>query len=319
VRYAAIQLFVARAGDVQPDFQLTEANAAAVAAICARLDGLPLAIELAAARIRLCAPQALLGLLDKRLALLTGGARDAPARQQPLRAEIAWSYELLDAAAQRLFRRLSVFVGGWTLAAAEAIATTHDPVFEGLNVLAGLASLVEQSLARRFDRPDGEPRFTMLETIREYALEELAASGESETIERRHAEYYLALAEAAELLIESLSFSRDLGERSNISVAVEGLASLAMAWRRPGQAAQLYGAAAALREAIGAPLWPSLRAEYDLSVAALRAHLGAAAFDAAWAAGRALPLDAAIGAALESGAGHDIATLTVAPDGLRHL
>src|SRR5206468_5702025 len=116
-RYAAIQLFVERAGDVQPDFQLTEANAESVAATCARLDGLPLAIELAAVRCRLFAPDALLALLDNRLALLRGGPRDVPARQQTLRAEIGWSYELLDAAEQQLFRRLSVFAGGWRLEA----------------------------------------------------------------------------------------------------------------------------------------------------------------------------------------------------------
>ncbi len=196
--YAAVRLFVERARNVRPDFQLTEADATAVVAICARLDGLPLAIELAAARCRLFAPEALLALLDRRLALLSDGPRDLPARQQTLRAEIGWSYDLLAPADQQLFRQLSVFAGGWTLTAVEAIATANPQVAGRSNVLDGLASLVEHSLVRRAEGSPGIPRFTMLETIREYALEQLVVSGEADPIQERHADYYVMLAESAE-------------------------------------------------------------------------------------------------------------------------
>ena len=192
-QYEAVALFIQRAGAARPEFHVTNQNAAAVAEICARLDGLPLAIELAAARIKLLPPQALLGRLGNRLQLLTGGSRDRPARQQTLRATIEWSYGLLDAAEQAAFRRLAVFSGGWTLEAAGALvgATNGD-------VLEDTASLLDKSLVRREDIPDGEPRFRMLETIHEFAFEQLERSGEARSMRARHAEYFLNLAEAAE-------------------------------------------------------------------------------------------------------------------------
>jgi predicted ATPase/DNA-binding CsgD family transcriptional regulator len=188
----AVALFAQRAAAARPDFRVTDQNAAAVAEICARLDGLPLAIELAAARIKLLPPQALLGRLGNRLQLLTGGARDRPARHQTLRATIDWSYGLLDEADKTLFRRLAVFSGGWTLESAEAICLATD------DLLDGLASLLDKSLLRQEETTGGEPRFRMLETLREYALERLEQSGDADTIRGRHAEHFLSLAEEAE-------------------------------------------------------------------------------------------------------------------------
>ena len=194
-QYAAVTLFIQRARAVKPDFQVTNANAPAVAEICARLDGLPLALELAAARVKLFPPQALLSRLDQRLKTLTGGARDVPARHQTLRSTIDWSYQLLAADEQALFARLGVFAGGCTVEAAEAVCPgTGD--FQG-NVIDGLAALVDQSLVRQQEGVAGEPRFMMLETIREYALERLEARGEA-AVRRAHAAYYLQLAEVAE-------------------------------------------------------------------------------------------------------------------------
>nr|MBA2449465.1 adenylate/guanylate cyclase domain-containing protein [Chloroflexota bacterium] len=190
-QYGAVALFVERVTAIRPEFALTNQNAPTVAEICVRLDGLPLAIELAAARIRLLSPEAMLTRLERRLPLLTGGARDLPARQQTLRATIAWSYDLLDEGERALFRRLSIFVGGCTLEAAEAVCDLDGDL--GLDALDGMASLVAKSLVRQDAGPGGEPRFGMLETIREYGLEQLNASGETETIRRRHAEYYLHL------------------------------------------------------------------------------------------------------------------------------
>jgi predicted ATPase len=189
----AVQLFVERAQAAKPDFALTSPNAPVVAEIVRRLDGLPLAIELAAARVRLLPPAALLQRLESRLTLLTGGPRDAPIRQRTLRDEITWSYDLLSADEQGLFRRLAAFVGGFTLAAAEAV-TGCDGEFD---VFAGLASLVESSLVRQ-DEHDGEPRFGMLETIREYGLERLVDSGEEPTVRKSLATYFLVFAQAAE-------------------------------------------------------------------------------------------------------------------------
>lgn len=174
-RAEATALFVARAQAKKPDFALTTENAAAVAAICRHLDGLPLAIELAAARVRLLPPAALLTRLSHRLAVLTGGAADLPARQRTLRATIAWSYELLGADERALFRRLAVFAGGAALESVEQVATAAAPL--GIDILDGLEALVRQSLVQQ-EEPDGEPRFTMLETLREFALEQLALAGE---------------------------------------------------------------------------------------------------------------------------------------------
>ena len=193
---SAVALFVARAGAVAPDFALTTQNATAVAAICARLDGLPLAIELAAPHVTLLPPPALLARLEHRLQMLVGGARDLPERQQTLRAAIAWSYDLLHAGEQALFRRLCVFVGGATLEAVEAVCHTAGDL-EG-DALGWLAALVDKSLLRREEGPGGEARVGLLETIREYGREQLATSGEQVATERSHAAYYLALAEEAE-------------------------------------------------------------------------------------------------------------------------
>jgi predicted ATPase len=189
-------------GAVQPAFALTAANAAAVAAICHRLDGLPLAIELAAARIALFPPEALLARLSNRLALLTAGARDLPERQQTLRAAIDWSYHLLDVREQQLFAWLAVFVGGCTLEAAEAICKATSDV--AIDILDGVATLISHNLLRQQEGIDGEPRFTMLETIREYALEHLVASGELEVLRQRHAAFFATMAEAADLALSGL-------------------------------------------------------------------------------------------------------------------
>ena len=189
----AVSLFFHRAAAVKPDFALTEENAIAIAEICARLDGLPLAIELAAARVKLLSPAAMRTRLEKRLQLLTGGARDLPARQQTLRGAIDWSYELLGPAEQKLFRRLSVFVGGCTLEAAEAVCDTKSDL--GLDLLEGIDSLMDKSLLQKMEASAGEPRFVMLETIREYGLERLASSGEEPLTRRAHAAYCLVFAE----------------------------------------------------------------------------------------------------------------------------
>ena len=179
------------------DFALTNENASAVAAVCARLDGLPLAIELAAARIKLLSPSAMLARLESCLNLLTGGARDLPTRQQTLRGTVDWSYGLLNSAEQTLFRRLSVFLGGCTLEAAEAVCDTAGNL--GLDVLDGMASMMDKSLAQQVEGAAGETRFVMLSTIREYALERLAASDDVAATRRSHAAYYLVLAEEGAL------------------------------------------------------------------------------------------------------------------------
>jgi predicted ATPase/DNA-binding XRE family transcriptional regulator len=190
----AVQLFVERAQALRAGFCLSGENAAAVGAICRRLDGLPLAIELAAARMKLLAPVQLLARLDQRLAFLTGGERNRPPRQQTLRAAIQWSWDLLAPAEQVLFRQLGVFAGGWTLAAAEAVCTAGGE----LDVLDGLAALVDQSLVRQQDDPSGEPRFSLLDTLQEFALEQLEATGEAAALRREHAAYYCTLAKEAD-------------------------------------------------------------------------------------------------------------------------
>ncbi len=179
----SVRLFVERAQSVQPGFQLTDENAAAVAGLCVRLDGLPLAIELAAARVPLLSPEAILARLDQRLKLLTGGARDSAPRQQTLRNTIAWGHDLLEPAERKLFARLAVFAGSFSLEAAESVCEAD---------LETLAALVNRSMVRR----DGG-RFGMLETIREFALEQLQAGGESDEIAERHAAYFEDLAERA--------------------------------------------------------------------------------------------------------------------------
>jgi predicted ATPase len=194
--YEAVRLFIERAVDVRSDFAVDNENAPAVAAICWRLDGLPLAIELAAKRVKVFPPEILLGRLERRLKVLTGGARDLPTRQQTLRGAIAWSYDLLEVEEQVLFRRLAVFVGGCTLEAVEAVV--GDSL--DLDLVDALASLVDKSLVWETEEQAGtsypEPRFSMLETIREYAWEQLVASAEAEPVRERHATHYLALVES---------------------------------------------------------------------------------------------------------------------------
>lgn len=190
----AVQLFVARAQDARADFALTDDNAPAVAEICRRLDGLPLALELAAARSKILSPAALLARLDRRLPLLTGGAQNLPERQQTLRGTIAWSHDLLSEEERILFRRLGVFAGGWTLEAAEAVANGEG----GLDVFEELTSLVDKNLVRLVDHVGDEPRFAMLETIREFALECLGEeSDEAQAMRRAHAQYFADRALAA--------------------------------------------------------------------------------------------------------------------------
>jgi predicted ATPase len=193
LQYSAISLFVKRAAAVKPDFRLNEGNAAAVVEICSRLDGLPLAIELAAARTKLLSPSAMRTRLASRMQLLTGGARDLPARQQTIRQAIDWSYDLLSPPEQKLFRRLSVFVGGCTLEAVESVCDTKQDL--ELDVLDGMASMVDKSLARQIEQADGEPRFVMLETIREYGLGKMSESEEEMQTRRAHAAYCMVLAE----------------------------------------------------------------------------------------------------------------------------
>jgi predicted ATPase/DNA-binding CsgD family transcriptional regulator len=225
MEYAAVALFVQRAQALKPTFQLTAGNARALAEICLHLDGLPLAIELAAARIKLLSPQALLARLSHRLQVLTAGVQDAPVRQQTLRNTIAWSYDLLTAQEQRLFRRLSVFVGGCTLEAIEAVSAA---VGDGaVPVLERVASLIDKSLLQQTAQEGEEPRLLMLETIREYGLEGLAMSGEQEATRREHAAYCLVLAEEAQPKLEgpqqAVWLERLEREHENLRAALQWL------------------------------------------------------------------------------------------------
>ena len=217
----AARLFAARAHALREDFVLTAENAATVAEICRRLDGLPLAIELAAARIKVVPPSALLTRLEKRLSLLTGGGRDLPARQQTVRDTIAWSHDLLTPAEQVLFRRLAVFVGGSTLESAEAVAAAPGDL--GVETFEGIASLVDKSFLREDVGPDGQARFLMLETIREYGLEQLEASGDADAVHARHAAFFAALAEVARssmVLNQTAGLERLRAEDRNLLTAL---------------------------------------------------------------------------------------------------
>jgi predicted ATPase len=197
-QYAAVALFVERAQAARPDFAVTAANASAIAEICARLDGLPLAIELAATRVKLLPPDAMLARLSSRLQLLTGGPRDLEERQRTMRATIAWSAGLLSPAERTLFRRLAVFVGGCTLEAAEAVCQAPagaKPL--SIDLLDLLGALVDQSLVQQREE-GGEPRFSMLQVVREYALEQLEQSKDALAVHQAHAAYFQALGEQAE-------------------------------------------------------------------------------------------------------------------------
>ena len=222
-RLPAVALFVERAKAVKREFTLTKENAPAVAAICARLDGLPLAIELAAARIKLLPPSAMLARLESRLNLLTGGARDLPTRQQTLRSTVDWSYGLLNAAEQTLLRRLSVFTGGCTLEGVEAVCDTKGDL--GLDILDGMASMVDKSLVQQLEQVDAETRFLMLSTIREYALERLAESDDEVATRRAHAAYYLVLAEegAEDMVTHPEWLDRFEIEHDNFRLALDTL------------------------------------------------------------------------------------------------
>jgi predicted ATPase len=228
---AAVELFIQRAQAVKPDFNITNETAPAIAEICSRLDGLPLAIELAAARIKVLPPPVMLVRLENRLTILTGGARDLPARQQTLRNAIAWSYDLLDENEQKLFQRLSVFVAGCTVDAVEAVSGDAP---DRASILDQLESLMGKSLLREVERMGGEPRFLMLETLREFGLEQLDASGEQELVRGRHASFFLALAEGAEASLESAEqvqwMERMEQEHDNLRAVFE--------WSRTAQGAE---------------------------------------------------------------------------------
>jgi predicted ATPase/DNA-binding CsgD family transcriptional regulator len=231
----AVTLFVERAQAVAPDFRLTDANAAIVLQICRHLDGLPLAIELAAARLRILQPAALLARLDQRLSFLTGGTRDQPHRLRTMGDAIAWSYDLLSPAEQRLFQRLAVFVSGFTLEAAEWVAGIGSPVSgtggeTASSVFDCIASLLDHSLITREIGFDGASRFGMLETIREYGLERLGASGEEAAVRDAHARYCLAYAEryAPEFFRDDdvvLRFDAIAAEHADILAALAHLAA----------------------------------------------------------------------------------------------
>ena len=226
--FGAVALFDERARAARPDFAIEEANAAAVAEVCARLDGLPLAIELAAARSKVLSPQAMLARLEHRLALLTGGSRDYPERLRAMREAIAWSYDLLTPHQQALFRRLAVFLGGCTTEAAEAVAGADAGAVS--SILDDLSSLVDSSLLVQRQQADGEPRFSMLETIREYGLEQLAAAGEEAETRCRHAVWCLEMAEEfwptmQRRLEPSLAISHLAAEHDNLRSALAWLDS----------------------------------------------------------------------------------------------
>jgi predicted ATPase/DNA-binding CsgD family transcriptional regulator len=224
---ATVALFLERTRAVQADFQLTPANAHTVAAICTRLEGLPLAVELAAARIKLLPPQALLGRLGHRLDVLTSGPQDLPARQQTLRNTLQWSYDLLTVEEQRLFSWLSIFAGGFTLEAATAVCNSEREL--PLDVLTGVASLLDKSLLQQTEQEGEEPRFRMLETLREFGLECLRANREEAAARRAYAVYYLMLAEEAEPYMEGSESVRGLDrlerERENLRAVLQQAAT----------------------------------------------------------------------------------------------
>jgi predicted ATPase/DNA-binding NarL/FixJ family response regulator/DNA-binding XRE family transcriptional regulator len=239
LRADAVRLFQERAHAIRADFVITSQNAESVADICRRLDGLPLAIELAAARVKVLAPADLLAHLQRGLPILTGGARDLPARQQTLRETIAWSYQLLEPSQQQLFRRLTVFVGGCTLPAVAAVCFDQNDA--PLKELDEVATLIDKSLLQQVESGETGPRYRLLETTREYGLDQLFASGEAETVRRWHAEYFEALAEDAEGGLAGAdwrTWRRQLhAERENLRAALDW----AVAWGETDIALRLVG------------------------------------------------------------------------------
>src|SRR3984885_1556336 len=286
-RLPAVALFVERAQAVKREFSLTRENAPAIATICARLDGLPLAIELAAARIKLLSPSAMLTRLESRLNLLTGGALDLPTRQQTLRSTVDWSYGLLNAAEQTLFRRVSVFTGGCTLEGVEAVCDTNGDL--GLDILDGMASMVDKSLAQQVEQVDAETRFFMLSTIREYALERLAESKDESAARRAHAAYYLVLAEegAEDVVAHPEWLDRFEVEHDNFRLALDYLiksgdaewglrlgAALFPFWETREHLTEGRDAIARLLAMEGAAMRPKLRARLLFATAVLTGDQG---------------------------------------------
>ena len=238
----AVALFVRRARAAKPDFAASGDTVQAVAEVCRRLDGLPLAIELAAARVKVLPPTAMLARLDRPLALLVSGPRDLPPRQQTIRATVAWSHDLLSPPEQRLLRRLSVFVGGWTLEAAEAVADPSGDL--GIGVLDGLASLVDKSLVTQHELPGGAARFGMLETVREFAAERLAGTVDEGAVHERRADVAVALAEQARPYLASAEMTHWL-ERLDRE---DGNLRAALGWlRERGEAERALRLVTALR------------------------------------------------------------------------
>ena len=283
----AVALFVERAQAVKREFILTKENAPAVATICARLDGLPLAIELAAARIKLLSPPAMVARLESRLNLLTGGARDLPTRQQTLRRAVDWSYGLLNAAEQTLLRRLSVFTAGCTLEAVEAVCDTKGDL--GLDILDGMTSMVDKSLVQQVEPADTETRFRMLSTLREYALECLAESKDEAATRRAHAAYYLVLAEegAEDVVAHPEWLDRFDIEHDNFRTALDYLirtgdaewglrfgAALFRFWETREYLSEGRDAIARLLAMEGAAARPKLRARLLFAAAVLAAEQG---------------------------------------------
>jgi predicted ATPase/class 3 adenylate cyclase len=217
--YEAIELFLQSARAIKPDLMLTDENAGAIAEICWRLEGLPLAVELAAARVRLLSPQQISERLDQSLTLLKGGGRDRPTRQQTLRDAIAWSYDLLAPESQALFQKLGVFSGGWTLDAAELVCT-GDMI--GVDVFEGLEELVANSLVRGFEDDLGESRFRMLGTIRDFAVEQLQEAGRYEAVREAHAHYFLSMVEelAPRITLDQVAVARLNAEHDNVRAAL---------------------------------------------------------------------------------------------------
>jgi predicted ATPase len=209
--YPSIELFHRRASSADPNFAMTLENAGFVAGICTQLDGLPLAIELAASRVSMLSPEAILPRLESKLKFLVGGPLDMPHRQQTMRGALAWSWDLLDVRERKLFAQMSVFTGSFGLSAAEAICV-HGRIQDRFEVLEGITSLVQHNLVTLKDTSRGDPRFHMLEVVREFALEMLTESGEFDAIHRRHAEYFLSLGETAEQHLQASRSSEWLGK-----------------------------------------------------------------------------------------------------------